>query len=59
MNAVALDDACAYLGINDRDNLTVEQARQMRAKKHKIVTSTKKMERRVSRQLTRQQNGLE
>jgi|TARA_R110000850_G_C9882076_1_gene458059 hypothetical protein len=59
MNSVALDDAAAYLGINDQDELTIDQARQLRAKKRKIVTSSKKMERRVSREVTRQVDRLE
>jgi hypothetical protein len=59
MNSVALDDAAAYLGIDDQDELTIDQARQLRAKKRKIVTSSKKMERRVSREVTRQVNRLE
>jgi hypothetical protein len=59
MNSVALDDAAAYLGIDDQDELTIDQARQLRAKKRKIVTSSKKMERRVSREVTRQVDRLE
>lgn len=59
MNAVARDDAAAYLGLENRDILTQEEHRQLRAKKKKIVTSSKKLERRVDRELTRRANRLE
>jgi len=59
MNAVALDDARAYLGLEDRTHLTPVEEKQIRAKKKKIVTSTKKMDRRVNRELTRHANRLE
>ncbi len=59
MNAVALDDACAYLGIVNKSDLTVDQERHLRAKKSKIVTASKKMERRVSRVLTRRANQVD
>lgn len=59
MNAVALDDARAYLGLAGKTHLTVEEERLLRAKKRKIVTSSKKLERRVSREVTRRANRLE
>jgi len=59
MNAVAIDDARVYLGLVDRTNLTPVEERHLRAKKRKIVTSTKKMDRRVSRVLTRHADRLE
>jgi hypothetical protein len=59
MNAVALDDAAAYLGFSDLTELTIEQARQLRAKKRKIVTASKKMERKVSKLLTRHADRLD
>ena len=59
MNSVALEDAAAYLGINSQEEITIEQARQLRAKKRKIITASKKMGRRVSREVTRQSNRLE
>ena len=59
MNAVALDDACAYMGIPDRSDLTVDQERHLRAKKSKIITASKKMERRVSKLLTRHADRLD
>jgi len=59
MNAVAIDDARYYLGLQNQIELTAIQERQLRAKKRKIVTSTKKMERRVSREVTRRANRLD
>jgi hypothetical protein len=58
MNAVAMDDALAYLGMEDRELLTPIEERQARAKKRKIVTSSKKMERRMSRTLMRRVDSL-
>lgn len=59
MNAVAIDDARAYLGFQNRTHLTPDEERTLRAKKKKIVTATKKMDRRVSRLLTRHADRLE
>lgn len=59
MNAVALDDARAYLGFQNRTQLTIDEERQLRAKKQKIVTSSKKMERRVSREVMRRLDRLD
>jgi len=59
MNAIAQADARTYLGLDGHDQLTAIEERQLRAKKRKIVTSTKKMERRMDRELTRQANRLE
>lgn len=58
MNAVAQDDAKAYLGLEDRAHLTPIEERQLRAKKRKIVTSSKKLERRIDRELTRRADRL-
>ena len=59
MNAVAMDDAKAYLGLENRTNLTPVEEKQLRAKKKKIVTSSKKMERRFDRELTRRADRLD
>jgi hypothetical protein len=59
MNAVALDDAMSYLGIVSTEDLTVIEQRKLRAKKQKIVNSSKKMERRVSHEITRKVNRLD
>ncbi len=59
MNAVAIDDARAYLGLEDQARLTPIEERQLRAKKKKIVTSSKKMERRIDRELTRHADRLD
>jgi hypothetical protein len=59
MNAVAKDDAMYYLGYGAKEELTVDEGRALRAKKNKIVTSSKKMERKVSREATRLANRLE
>jgi hypothetical protein len=59
MNAVALEDARVYLGLENRQTLTVEEAQALRAKKRKIVTSSKKLERRIDRELTRSADRLE
>jgi hypothetical protein len=59
MNAVALEDARVYLGLENRRYLTVEEEQALRAKKRKIVTSTKKLERRIDRELTRLADRLE
>jgi len=59
MNAVALDDAMVYLGIVSTEDLTVIEQRKLRAKKQKIVNSSKKMERRVSHEITRKVNRLD
>jgi hypothetical protein len=58
MNAVAQDDAKVYLGLEDRAYLTPIEERQLRAKKRKIVTSSKKLERRIDRELTRRADRL-
>lgn len=59
MNAVALDDARAYLGLTGQEILTQEQQRQLRAKKKKIITASKKLERRIDRVITRHSDRLE
>lgn len=59
MNAVARDDAAAYLGLADREILTPLQYRQLKAKKKKIITSSKKTDRRVDRELTRRADRLD
>jgi hypothetical protein len=59
MNAVAKDDAMYYLGLETKEELTVDEGRALRAKKNKIVTASKKMERKVSREVTRRANRLE
>jgi len=59
MNAVAMDDARAYLGLENRTHLTPVEEKQLRAKKKKIVTASKKMDRRVNRELTRRADRLE
>lgn len=59
MNAVAMDDARAYLGFQNRTYLTPDEERTLRAKKKKIVTSSKKMERRISRLLTRRADRID
>jgi hypothetical protein len=59
MNPVAKEDAMCYLKLADQDHLTSLQERQLRAKKQKIITSTKKMDRRISREVTRQADRLE
>lgn len=53
MNAVALDDARTYLGLDGKEELTVDEFRALRAKKRKIITSTKKMDRKISREAIR------
>lgn len=58
MNAVAMDDAKCYLGLENRTELTPVEEKVLRAKKKKIVTSTKKMERRFSREVTRRADRL-
>lgn len=59
MNAVAMDDAKAYLGLENRTNLTPVEEKHLRAKKKKIVTSSKKMERRFDRELTKRADRLD
>jgi len=59
MNQVATDDAKAYLGLEGRRSLTPIEEKHLRAKKKKIVTSTKKLERRVSREVTRRADRLD
>jgi predicted lipase len=59
MNAVAQDDARAYLGLDNRSELTPVEQRMLRAKKKKIVTSSKKLDRQIDRELTRRANRLE
>jgi hypothetical protein len=59
MNAVALEDARYYLGFETKSELTVDEGRRLRAKKNKIVNSSKKMERKASRELTRRSDRLE
>lgn len=59
MNAVALDDARHYLGFEGKTELTPVEEKLLRAKKHKIVTSSKKMERRISREVTRRADRLD
>lgn len=54
MNSVALDDARTYLGLDGKEELTVDEFRALRAKKKKIITSSKKLDRRVSHEVTRQ-----
>lgn len=58
MNAVALDDARYYLGLEGKAELTPVEERQLRAKKKKIVTASKKRDRRISHELTRAANRL-
>jgi hypothetical protein len=59
MNAVALADAMVYLNLNPYAELTPEQEIALRAKKKKIVTSTKKMDRRIDREIRRRPDLLE
>lgn len=59
MNAVALDDALTYLGLDYCTTLTPVEERALRAKKKKIVTSTKKQDRRAARELTKRANRFE
>jgi hypothetical protein len=59
MNSVALEDARYYLGLESKRELTVDEGRKLRAKKNKIVNSSKKMERKSSRELTRRSDRLE
>lgn len=59
MNPVAMDDALVYLGLDDRAYLTPIEEKALRAKKKKIVTSSKKMDRRVDRELTRRADRLD
>jgi len=59
MNSVALEDAMYYLGLETNSELTVDEGRKLRAKKNKIVNSSKKMERKASRELTRRSDRLE
>lgn len=59
MNAVALEDARVYLGLENRTYLTPEEEQALRAKKKKIVTASKKMDRRIDRELTRCADRLE
>jgi hypothetical protein len=59
MNAVALDDAKCYLGFGEETPLTPIEEKQVRNKKHKIVTATKKMGRRVSKEVTRRAKRLD
>jgi hypothetical protein len=58
MNAVALEEARAFLGLTGTGPLTPDQERQLRAKKKKIITSSKKRERRIDRELTRRADRL-
>lgn len=58
MNAVALDDALVYLDLHDKTHLDPLEEKAVRAKKKKIVTSSKKMDRRVSREITRRADQL-
>ena len=53
MNAVALEDARTYLGLDGKEELTIDEFRALRAKKKKIITSTKKMDRKISREAIR------
>jgi len=59
MNAVAQDDAMVYLGLDNRTYLTPVEEKALRAKKKKIVTASKKMDRRVDRELTRRADRLD
>jgi hypothetical protein len=59
MNSVALSDAKVWLGLDGRTQLTPEEERLLRAKKKKIVTSSKKLDRRVDRELTRRADRLD
>ena len=59
MNAVALEDAKCYLGMETQTELTHIEEKVLRAKKKQIVTSSKKMERKVSREAYRQADRLE
>lgn len=58
MNAVAKDDAMAYLGLTNETHLTPIEEKQLRAKKKKIVRSSKKMDRRVSKEISRHVDRL-
>lgn len=58
MNAVALETARAYLGLQHKEYLTPEEERSVRAKKKKIVVATKKMDRRVDREISRRPDCL-
>tara|TARA_B100001057_G_scaffold481281_1_gene555144 strand:- start:466 stop:705 length:240 start_codon:yes stop_codon:yes gene_type:complete len=54
MNSVSKDDALAFVGVSNvkhLDNLNVETKREVLAKKRKLVTSTKKQERRISKDI--------
>lgn len=58
MNPVAENDARAYLGLSGQQELTILDEKRLRSKKKKIVKSSKKMDRRVDRELTRRANSL-
>lgn len=59
MNAVAQDDAMVYLGLDNRTYLTPIEEKALRAKKKKIVKSSKKLDRRIDRELTRRSDRLD
>ena len=59
MNQVAFDDALTYLGLDDCETLSPVEEKIARAKKRKIVTASKKMDRRISREVTRKANGID
>jgi len=58
MNSVALDDALHYLGLENKTVLTPHEEHALRAKKKKIVTSSKKLDRRVSRELVKRADRI-
>jgi hypothetical protein len=57
MNSVALDDARNYLGFVNQELTPIEEE-VLRAKKRKIVTSSKKLDRKYNRELTRQASQI-
>jgi hypothetical protein len=57
MNSVALEDARNYLHL-DNAELTILEEKALRARKRKIVTSSKKQDRKYSRELTRRAEQL-
>lgn len=53
MNAVSKDDAMHYAGVEGKaeEDLDPDEARAVRAKKQKLVTSTKKHDRHLNKQV--------
>jgi len=60
MNSVAKEDAYSYLGLDETDEeISISDHKALRAKKKKIVTSSKKLDRKISRETLRKVNRID